>query len=493
MNDLQSKLERIRLLEREKEIKDNLPHLYGWPWYKWAHEFFDSTARECFLCAANQISKSSTQIRKCIDWATDQKKWKGRFKRRPLVFWYLYPTKEVATIEFEKKWVPEFLPRGSLKDDPYWGWKEEYNGKFIWAIHFNSGVSVYFKTYGTDVQNLQTGTVDAIFCDEELPEDLYDELTQRRSATEGYFSMVFTATLGQEFWREVIEEKGSHERFPDAVKWQISKYDCMFYEDGTPSDWTEERITREKNQCKNDAEIQRRIYGKFVVDEDLKYPSFQPARNVKPYHHIPRDWHVFVGVDMGSGGKKNHPAAIVFTGVSPDFKKGRIFKGWRGDGVETTAADVFRMYQDMRQGINVTCVYYDYSAKDLGLISAANGEPFIPADKAHETGERVLNVLFKNELLAIYDLPELTPLVRELVSLKSSTAKTKAKDDFIDAARYSVVSVAWDWTIIGGKQEVRSLPKQTEEQRRRGELSAEESEAILVNQDFEEWNELYES
>jgi phage terminase large subunit-like protein len=96
--------------------------------------------------------------------------------------------------------VELFLPRGKFKDDPVYGWKEEKKQGDIVAIHFNSGVHIFFKTYSQNAEDLQSGTCDAIFCDEELPEELY-ELIARLNATDGYIHMVFTATLGQDFWR----------------------------------------------------------------------------------------------------------------------------------------------------------------------------------------------------------------------------------------------------------------------------------------------------
>jgi len=136
-----------------------LPHLYGYPWYKWAKSFFESTNPVNLLCAANQISKSSTQIRKCIDWATDKSKWPDLWSTTPRQFWYLYPTSDVSTIEFLKKWEPEFMPRDEFKNSIDYGWKAEKQRGQLKAIHFNSGVSVYFKSYSQDVHHLQAGTV----------------------------------------------------------------------------------------------------------------------------------------------------------------------------------------------------------------------------------------------------------------------------------------------------------------------------------------------
>ena len=60
------------------------------------------------------------------------------------------------------------------------------------------------------------------------------------------------------------------------------------------------------------------------MDEGLKYPSFQKHVNVvKPYFElIEKDkWLKYAAVDVGSGGKAGHPAAIVFLAVRPDFQK----------------------------------------------------------------------------------------------------------------------------------------------------------------------------
>jgi len=772
VNDPQLLLEKERLLRQELEIQEGLPHLHGWKFYKWARAFYESNNKMNLLCAANQISKSSTQIRKCIDWATNPKKWKKLWGRAPLQFWYLYPNKLTATVEFEKKWIPEFMPRGKFKDDPQYGWKEEYKNKEIFAIHFNTGVTVYFKAYSQDAQDLQTGTCYAIFCfvkgtkvatpsgdkcvsevrvgdlvhthkghrrvvrtgsrlssviqvtfsdgkiligtpehpiwtdnrgwvnlgdltekdicysvpecentsnssylkenctreirrqrisvqktisgigltdfytkifgkptlvekyrtvlsyitqtitrlitrqktlflcqgqsiqgtinlksgkhrgyfstcakilsavefslvealrkilpvqksvglkdilnqdgalyaikstpvdetksssvsvvkiarirekrrvynlevedahtyyangilthncDEELPDNLYDELTFRLAATDGYFHQVFTATLGQQMWEDAIEGKGVNEKFPDAFKLQVSMYDCLTYEDGTKSHWTPERIQRIKNQCKSEQEIQRRVYGKFVKEEGLKYPSFDRNKNVKKRHPVPSNWKYYAGVDIGGGGS-GHPAAIVFLAVSPDYRKGRIIKGWRGDGITTTAKDVFDKFVEMRGNIRFESQYYDWQAKDFFVIASRLGEPFTPADKSHESGESILNVLFKNEMLCIYDDEdeyELKKLVGELSRLNKNTPKNKAIDDFTDALRYTVTKVPWDFEGAITSDDMARKPapnnRQIELQERKDYSTMLEDEFNFnVDEELSEWDEYLE-
>lgn len=503
MSDYDILLEKKRLLEKQVKLKEGLPFLYGWRWYPWARKFFESRNKMTLLVAANQISKSSTQIRKCIDWATNTRIWSSLWERRPLQFWYLYPTKETATIEFEKKWKVEFLPRGEFKDDPVYGWKEEYRSRNIFAIHFNSGVSVYFKTYAQDAQHLQTGTCSAIFADEELPEEIFDELMFRLAATDGYFSMVFTATLGQEMWADAMEGRGAQERFPEAFKQQVSMYDCLFYEDGTPSHWTEEKIQRIKNKCKSEQEIQRRVYGRFVVDSGLKYPSFNKSVNfVKPYV-IPPDWRIYSAVDIGSGGDRAHPAAISFLAVRPDYRKGAIFKLWRGDGLQTVDADILEQHTKMKSELLAPPVMqvYDWQAKDFYVIASRVGETFVPADKSHDRGESIMNVLFKNNMLDIFDTEdgEGKKLCSELVGLLKSTAKNKAKDDLCDTVRYNVMSVPWDWDAVTSDKlgtraqaPVKTALELQIESRRGAMVDSTQMELDFdVEREIEEWNEYY--
>jgi len=192
-----------RSLSEKIILQEELPFLFGWKWYDWARKFYESTNRNNLLCAANQISKSSTMIRKCINWATDKTLWPKLWRKPPKQFWYFYPTSTQASVEWETKW-PEFMPNGSMKEDETYGWRSIYKNKEIYAIYFKSGVTVYFKSYAQKATALQTCTVEAIYCDEECPVDLYDELMFRTTAVRGYFNTAFTATLGQELWRKAL-------------------------------------------------------------------------------------------------------------------------------------------------------------------------------------------------------------------------------------------------------------------------------------------------
>ena len=504
-------LAEIEELEAILDARAKLPHLYGFPWYRWAFDFFSSVAYQCFLCAANQVSKSSTQIRKSIDWATDTTKWKKLWPsllpgQKPNQFWYFYPSAPVATVEFETKWVPDFLPRGDMKNDPIYGWKEEYEKGYIRQINFNSGVTIYFKTYSQKIIDLQSGSVHAIFLDEECPEHLISELQARLRAVKGYLHAVFTATIGQEFWRKVMEPHNKDEEiYPEAFKRSVSLYDSQTYVDGSPSRWTDERIAEVIAECTSESEVQRRVFGRFVKSEGLRYDSFTLDRNMMTPDVIPKSFSYYGGVDPGSGGKSGHPAAMIYVAVRPDYREGWVFRGWRGDGIPTANPDILAKFRELRGDKLLTSQVYDYKDKDFQLVALSMGEAFEMANKARDEGFGLVNSLFKNGMLKIWrNDPELDKLVGELLSLSSTVDKRKAKDDLCDALRYVCMAIPWDFSHIKGSADVmkfRDAPPdpRSEEQIRADEVQKARRDFALNIQsgvddtdgyEFEYWNEL---
>lgn len=509
------KSKQLALKKHELHLKENLPHRNLFPFYKWSRQFYESRNEVNLLCAANQISKSSTQIRKCIEWATNKDLWPELWPGKTVnQFWYLYPTADVATAEFEKKWM-QFLPKGELKEDEVYGWKAIYERKKIKELRFGTDVSIYFKTYAQDVQSLQSGSVFAMFTDEELPEELLDELMLRLAAVDGYFHMVFTATLNQEFWKRAIEPtQRDTEVFPDALKLQVSMYDCLEYEDGSETPWSLEKIKKVESKCKSQTEIDRRVKGKFVTEEGRIYGAFDPTRHyIKPVP-IPTGWHIYSGTDIGSGGK-NHPPASTFVAVNPTYTLGYVFKHWRGDdGKEWTNGEVFNKNLEMRGQMKPIMQTYDGAAKDFGTIATRAGESFVKAEKGHEVGESIVNTLFKNDMLFVFDDEvedeknecQGRKLGGELSSLLKSTPKNKRKDDSADSLRYCVVSIPWDFESIKIileellESKKPEAPKTREDylaeeiRARRGELVDErktDNDWTDTAQEIDYWNEQY--
>lgn len=471
------------------------------------------------LTAANQISKSSTQIRTVVEWATNKNLWRELWPdlidgQAPNLFWYFYPDKLTAEQEFETKWK-QFLPRDT--EHPEYGWKSSVNGGHR-TIRFNSGVNVYIRTYGQDIFNLQSGSVYALFADEEMPVEYYDELSKRLLATNGYFRMVFTATLGQELWRRAMEPTAEEtaegkEFLPFAWKKTVSLYDSVTYHDGSASPWTPEKIAFAEAMCSSELEVQKRIHGRFIVVGGRKYPNFDSKKHYCKKHPYPDSWSLYIAVDHGAGEKdegvevskhtpKRHPSGIIHLLVSPDRRKGRVVKAWRGDGIRTTQGDLVEKHIRFKQGSRKpTQQIYDWSATDFFTIAVGEGESFTRADKSHEKGEDLINLLFKHGALLLEEGDgEIMKLGGELSSLQNKTNKRVAKDDLIDPLRYIVCAVPWDIEgIIGGAALIPdpeapkplSAKAQEIEDRRNFGSSDKKEEWPDVESEMEELNGLY--
>lgn len=510
------KLEKLKRLEAQQKLQAMLPHLYMHKRYPWQREFEDEVhMRYQVITAANQIGKSSSAIQKLIRLATEPHRWKEIWPNlvdpdnAVLQFWYLYPSYDVATAEFENKWRP-LLPRVP-EDDPDYGWKPEYARKHIKALYFPR-VNLYFKSYSQDVEDLQSGSVHVLGADEELPVHLLPELQMRTNATDGIMMFVFTATKGQTFWRQVVEDRTV---WKDVARiWQVPLHACMKYADGTPSQWTAQRIASAIAKCKDQNEVDRRIFGKFVVDEGRRFPTFSRERHMAPYKKIPVDWPVFVGIDHGAGGGKlNHPAAITFLACEPSYKMAYVIRHWRGDTEVTTSRDTVDWYVRMAQTVKnpIIAIYYDYHAKDVGLFAQKAGLPFQNAEKHHDIGEGCLNALFQNDAVQIFTQSDVSDeenipgyflegykLAEEFDSLQNNIDKRQAKDDSIDSMRYSAAKIPFDFENLMSMDRLKQIlskphrMKTVDEQRRDAMIEGEEPDGSSVDEELEFWGSQYD-
>lgn len=438
-----------------------------------------------------------------INWATDVKMWPRMWPsllpgQKPNQFWYFYPTFEVWNVEFQTKWVPDFLPRGEMKNDPIFGWKDNWDKNHISSIEFNSGVTIFCKAYAQKIKDLQSGSCHAIGLDEECVEEFMPEILARLRATNGYLRAVFTATIGQEYWRKVMEPiSKDEEMFPEAWKKQISLYDCQTYIDGTKSRWTDDRIQEIIDECPTDADVKRRVFGRFVKSEGLRFESFDLKRNRSESKEVPDNWARYAGVDPGSGGNAGHPAAMVFIAANPTYTGGRIYRARRMDGIPTTSQDILNEYRLMRGKDKVHAAVYDYKDRDFYLVAQGQGENFRPANKNREEGYGLLNTLFKTGMLTIdKGDPELEKLVEEILTLDLNPDKRKKKDDLCDAVRYTVLEIPWNFEATIMNQPKKEPPKELtpEEEilaaRRNFALNKSDKPTDDYEQEINFWNEL---
>jgi len=496
----------IKEMEEEKALKEGLPHLFGFPWYNWARAVFESENREILLTAANQVSKSSTAIRKNIHWATWTEAWPRLWPnlmegQKPNLFWYFYPNKETAGTEFETKWLPEFLPRGQYEDDPRYGWQVIYKKGDLHALKFNTGVTIQFKTYAMRERNIQASTVYHVTADEEMPLEMFPEIKVRLQATRGYYLGVFTATIGQDYWRRAMEPINADEEVhKSAFKQQISLFDCETYMDGTPSRWNKKAISEAIAACPTELEVQRRVYGKFVKSEGLLFESFDPVQNVCEPHDI-TNWTIYGAVDPGSGGKSGHPTGISFLALSPDSKEVRVINSWRGDGIQTAHPDILEKWLELKKPYSMTQQIYDGQAKDFFIVATRVGEPFIPANKAKDAGYGLLNSLLKNRQLKIWSgVGDNHKLINEFMSVPAGLDKRayrgKNKDDLADATRYAAMAMPVEMEIktktnVEKVEPVKEVFETSDERRRRWFMGLDDTpKEPTIDDELSFWGDL---
>lgn len=511
------------LLEKKARLAEDLPHRYGWKRYTWQRQWEDCHNRMAFCTASNQSGKSVCNLSKAIDWMGSRDKWRELWPESDFYQgWYLYPNQETLNREFETKWK-KFLPGPRLKNDKTspWYWKEfKGTGGRLAGIQFgygDSSVPLYFLTYTQKISGQQASSVNFLSADEELPVASFSEYKFRLMATKGYFSMVFTATLGQEEWRLTMEpEPHEEEKFPEAFKIRVSMFDCLRHEDGSPGHITEEDIKHAIATCISEEEVQRRVYGRFVRSDGRLVPHYSSRLHLADLHPLPGKWSIYAGVDTGSSGKTGHPAAVLFLAVNPEKTEGRFFRAWRGERkAQTTAGDTFEKFLALSRDLSLTGRVYDYSDADFNIIATRAGHPFIRADKNRDRGWKMLDTLFQYNRLKVYRDKECMKLSAELSSLNDDTKRAGRMDDLADCARYLVMVPQWNWKEIlknspaTYQKEAKNLLPGTGEgdfygtsgavcaERPRNELLAAHEASLKEMEDdleseFDEWNDCYE-
>lgn len=399
--------------------KEDLPHLYSWPWYSWAWDFFNDTSKNAFLVAPNQVSKSSTLIRKVIHWATCPELWPKLWPTKPTQFWYFYPSKDVATVEFDEKWEKEFMPRGAAKDHPIYGWHKNMKFGSIHDIRFNSGISIYFKSYEQSAGNVQTSSVYFLACDEELPVSYWPEISARRDGmlVDGYFNMTFTATLSQRFWYETIECRGlPNERFPDAKKIQISLYDCQQYMDGTKTGWTNERIQKRIDSCQSEKEVLRRVMGRFVNEELSIISGFSEEQNYKHGEFIvPSTWSRIISFYVSSVG-----TGICVLAVSAEFDKVVVAECHKLDLTSYEALEKLHVLRGKKSAE----LYINAEPLDFIEMSQNSGIFFQTVKNPKNGLKDKINSYFKTGVLEIAKSKNSHELIMQIRTIKESDVKS---------------------------------------------------------------------
>jgi hypothetical protein len=502
-------------MKRRIEIKNGLPHLFSFKFYTWMRNFWSCEKQFQYIFLPNQVGKSSIMIRRIIHYCTEPKSW-TRFKRQPRMVMYFYPDKKTILREISTKW-PEFLPQGIYKDDDKYGYTIKYQGGYPDRIEWKSGVTLFFMTYGTSnikesAQRMQASTPSIVAADEVVPEQLINEIIARVSSPANIGAMFWQACTPTRFEPYLQKIQNGKTKMPDSYVQTNSLFDCVEYEDGSKSPWTVKEIEKKISTYTTQRDVQIRVYGKFSASEGLQFPQFHRDRHFQPRHHVPKDWDLYAGIDYGSGGATGHPSSVAIIAVNSEYSKARVMSLSRMDKDRfpngTTEDDVLNEYLLMCQDLGrpfATAAYYDWACGAMAVSAAQRGISLINANKKREDGKNIINSLFKNDMMLIYQdakPPEIEgadteaeKLCDELEALMEGADKKSAKDDLIDALRYAVSSLTWNFVNVVVKDpndNTPTKPKPKTIKRRGVKIHSFDDFEDEMEREIHEQNELYE-
>lgn len=320
-------------------------------------------------------------------------------------------------------------------------------------VRHKSGCNVrlQFRSYEQGRENLQSATIDFVYCDEEPPEEVMGELRARIAATGGFIYMAFTPLKGmtplvQEFWTHENENK-----FLVCMNIYEAKH------------MTPEKLRNIESLYSglSEAERQARMMGIPTMgsgmvypidDEELKYDSFE----------FPKSFRRLGALDFGRG---EHPTACVW--IAQDPMSGIIYVY---DCIKTVKKSVAENASIMRKRGGWIPFAYPHdlmrdSGTDRGRATEADkksegykyktmyedeGIIFTPHHaRTAEGSNRVENGLIEVRQLMLNGKLKIARHLSELFKEKQvyrygdDLKPVKVKDDLMDAMRYAVIMIRY--------------------------------------------------
>lgn len=296
--------------------------------------------RERLLMAANQVGKTAigayeTSLHltgKYPDW------WEGRRFDHPVIIWACGETGEnvrdtqqrylCGTPGVEEDFGTGMIPLADFADKPSLARGVTDFFDTIHVKHYRKeggewvqdGISsCKFKTYEQGRRKFQSATLDAVWCDEEPPMDIYSEILTRITATRGIVFVTFTPLQG---WSDVIR-RYLDEPSPDRT------VVTMTIEDAKHID-PEERDRIIAGYPSHERDARSKGVPMLGSGRIFPYADDMIAEDPIPSDYLPMEWKKLWGCDFGI----EHPFAAVLIAWDVDTDTIHILNGIRIQGVE---------------------------------------------------------------------------------------------------------------------------------------------------------------
>lgn len=220
-------------------------------------------------------------------------------------------------------------------------------------------VKLQFRSYEQGRENLQSATIDFVYCDEEPPSEVIGELRARLGATGGFMYMAFTPLKGmtplvQEFWGRDNEEK---------------YLVCMnIYE---AEHYTKDKIARIESLYSglSEAERKARMMGVPTMGSGLVYPIEDKDIMYEGGGEIPRRWKRLAALDFGRG---EHPQGMVWGALDETNDVLYIY-----DAIKTVHKSVAENASIIRNhGAWIPCAYPHDLNRESGVADERKSEGY---------------------------------------------------------------------------------------------------------------------
>lgn len=199
-----------------------------------------------------------------------------------------------------------FIPKNEFVDKPSLsrGVTDAYDT--IQVRHYTNGVfdgisTLTFKSYEQGRQKFQTATLDFVWCDEEPPEDIYDECLARVAATAGFVFITFTPLKGM----SNVVTRFLTEQSPDRSDTVMTIYDAKHIPEAE-----REKIINSFPPHQRQA----RAFGVPMMGSGQVFPIDPDGITEDDLAYVPPHWAKLWGIDFGIA----HPFGAVLIAWDKD-------------------------------------------------------------------------------------------------------------------------------------------------------------------------------
>ncbi len=322
MSDLAGLAPELLRAEIEEELAHRMLELYR-PYAKQrAFHAAGVTHRERLFLAGNQLGKTraggmETALHLTGRYPHD---WEGRRWQRPVVGWAASETGEVTRDTVERVLMGRAGRRGTgtIPADAILDMTAGRGAADALATvkvrHTSGGVStLVFKSYDQGRERWQGDTLDFVWCDEEPPEDVYDEGLTRTNATGG---IVWTTCTPLKGMTKVVERFFPVPGTPDRHLTMMTIEDAEHY-----SQADRERIILSYPEHEREA----RARGIPVLGSGRVFPIAESLLR-EPAIELPKWWPRLAAIDFGHG---DHPTAAVWLAHDTEADVVHVYDAYR--------------------------------------------------------------------------------------------------------------------------------------------------------------------